>query len=298
MVADIDLRQIRQFVTLAEELHFGRAAERLHMTQPPLSMAIRALEDALGVQLFHRTRRSVALTPAGEIWLGHARRLLADAERLPSIAQRAARGELGQLRLAFVSIASYALLPDLVCRFRAAFPDVRVELREATSDVQFEALSKGEIDAGIIIRPDEDFRPSVSHRPLPGEPLVAVVPEGWGSARQTVSFEEIAEHPLIFFPRQVAPAYYDIVSDYYARHGRSFRIHQEAIQMQTIIGLVAAGLGVSLVPRSMTAMSRQGARYLALENPPPPVEVCMIWKDGEDQPALRSFLALLDRDGP
>jgi len=138
----MDLRQIRQFIAVAEELHFGRAAKRLNMTQPPLSMSIRALEETLGVQLFNRTRKSVALTSAGAIWLGHARKVLADAERLPGIAQRAARGQLGQLRLAFVSIASYTLLPDLVCRFRAAFPDVRVELREATSDVQFDALAK------------------------------------------------------------------------------------------------------------------------------------------------------------
>jgi DNA-binding transcriptional LysR family regulator len=298
-MSGMDLRQIRQFITVAEELHFGRAAERLNMTQPPLSMSIRKLEETLGVPLFHRTKKSVSLTAAGTIWLVHARRLLAEAERLPTIAQRAARGELGQLRLAFVSIASYTLLPDLVCRFRAAFPEVRVELREVTSDLQFDALAKGEIDAGIIIRPAEDFRPSLSHRPLPSEPLVAVVPESWNPAsakrKQSVAFEKIADAPLIFFPRQVAPAYYDIVADYYAAHGRSLQTYQEAIQMQTIIGLVAAGLGISLVPRSMTAMNRKGARYLSLEGTAPQIDVCMIWKDGEDQPALRSFLALLDR---
>ncbi len=294
----MDLRHIRQFVAVAEELHFGRAAERLNMTQPPLSMAIRALEETLGVQLFQRTRRSVSLTPAGAIWLDHARRLLADAERLPSIAQRAARGELGRLRLAFVSTASYGLLPELVSRFRTANPDVRVELREATSDVQFDALENGEIDAGIIIRPGEDFRPSLSHRALAAEPLVAAVPEKWApfpaGAAQSVAFEQIADAPLIFFPRQVAPGYYDVVADQYAAHGRSLHIHQEAIQMQTILGLVAVGLGMSLVPRSLTEMQRKGVRYLALEGTPPQIGVCMIWRDGEDRPALRSFLSLLD----
>lgn len=294
----MDLRQIRQFIAVAEELHFGRAAERLNMTQPPLSMSIRALEETLGVQLFNRTRKSVTLTSAGMIWLGHARKVLADAERLPVIAQRAARGQLGQLRLAFVSIASYTLLPDLVCRFRAAFPDVRVELREATSDVQFEALASGEIDVGIIVHPGEGFGPAFSHHRLPGEPLVAVVPEGYVPSSTIVSksiaFEQIADAPLIFIPRRIAPAYYDIVADYYAVHGRSLRIYQEAIQMQTIIGLVAAGLGISLVPGSMTEMTRKGAHYLSLEGTSPTVETCMIWKDDGDQPALQSFLDLLD----
>ena len=268
------------------------------MTQPPLSMSIRALEESLGVQLFHRTRKSVSLTTAGAIWLDHARQVLTEAERLPAIARRAARGEMGELRLAFVSIASYSLLPKLVRRFRDAFPDVRVDLREATSDMQFEALARGEIDAGIIIRPDEAFRPSLSHRALPSEPLVAVVPDRWAPpdaiAAGSVDFERIAEAPLVFFPRHVAPAYYDAVADLYAAYGRALRIHQEAIQMQTIIGLVAAGLGISLVPRSMTGMSRSGAHYLELRGPQPRIDVCVIWKDGPDQPALTSFLALLD----
>lgn len=294
----MDLRQIRQFIAVAEELHFGRAAQRLNMTQPPLSMSIRALEESLGVQLFHRTRKSVSLTTAGAIWLDHARQVLTEAERLPAIARRAARGEMGELRLAFVSIASYSLLPKLVRRFRDAFPDVRVDLREATSDMQFEALARGEIDAGIIIRPDEAFRPSLSHRALPSEPLVAVVPDRWAPpdaiAAGSVDFERIAEAPLVFFPRHVAPAYYDAVADLYAAYGRALRIHQEAIQMQTIIGLVAAGLGISLVPRSMTGMSRSGAHYLELRGSQPRIDVCVIWKDGPDQPALTSFLALLD----
>lgn len=294
----MDLRQIRQFIAVAEELHFGRAAQRLNMTQPPLSMSIRALEESLGVQLFHRTRKSVSLTTAGAIWLEHARQVLTEAERLPAIARRAARGEIGELRLAFVSIASYSLLPKLVRRFRDAFPDVRVDLREATSDMQFEALTRGEIDAGIIIRPDEAFRPSLSHRALPSEPLVAVVSDRWAPpeaiAAGSVDFDQIAEAPLVFFPRHVAPAYYDAVADHYAAHGRALRIHQEAIQMQTIIGLVAAGLGISLVPRSMTGMSRSGAHYLELRGPQPRIDVCVIWKDRPDQPALTSFLALLD----
>ncbi|RVU38938.1 LysR family transcriptional regulator [Hwanghaeella grinnelliae] len=296
----MNLRQIRHFIAVAEELHFGRAADRLNITQPPLSMSIRGLEETLGVPLFRRTKRSVALTPAGAIWLDHARRVLADAEALPAIAQRAARGELGRLRLAFVSTASYSVLPDLVRRFRDAFPDVRVDLREATSDIQLDSLAKGEIDAGIIIPSGEGFRSAgLSHRPLQREPLVAVVPADFtfpgAETGQPVPFDRIAAEPLILFPRQVAPAYYDIVAEYYARNGKPLHIHQEAIQMQTIIGLVAAGLGVSLVPTSMTAMNRTGARYVPIEEKPPHIETCMVWRAEKDQPALRSFLTLLDR---
>ena len=126
----MDLRQLRYFVTVAEELHFGRAARRLAMTQPPLSQQIQALEEEIGVQLFVRTRRSVMLTPAGQQWLPEVRRVLADAAALPGLAQRLARGEVGSLALAFVSTADYGILPDLLRHFRARHPEVQLQLRE------------------------------------------------------------------------------------------------------------------------------------------------------------------------
>jgi len=147
------LRQLRYFVAVAEELHFGRAALRLHMTQPPLSQAIQALEAQLGATLFERTRRSVALTAAGEALLPEARRLLQQAEALPALARRAAAGESGTLSLAFVSIADYNLLPDALREFSAAYPAVQVSLQEATTDIQLDMLAEGVIDAGIVIAP-------------------------------------------------------------------------------------------------------------------------------------------------
>ncbi|QFT61143.1 HTH-type transcriptional regulator BenM (plasmid) [Sulfitobacter sp. THAF37] len=295
----MNLRQLKHFVAVAEELHFARAAARLNMTQPPLSMSIRSLEQSIGAVLFDRGGKRVALTPAGQVWLGHARRLLADAEALPQIARRAARGETGVLRLSFVSIASFTLLPDLVCRYRRARPDVRVELREATSDVQVEALEKGEIDAGIVIRPAGAFRPPLAHRRLLCEPLVAAVPAAWAAqGRDRVDFGSLADAPLILFPRHFAPAYYDKVADCYAAQGRPMRIFQEAIQMPTILGMVAAGLGISLVPRSMLGMERAGVRYLALDGDVPEIEVCMIWSESAALPVLQPFLALLDESGP
>ncbi|MBP0628016.1 LysR family transcriptional regulator [Cupriavidus sp. AcVe19-1a] len=297
----MDLRQLRYFVTVAEELHFGRAAQRLSMTQPPLSQQIQALEEELGVPLFVRTRRSVALTPAGAQWLPEVRRVLADAAALPGLAQRLARGELGSLSLAFVSTADYGILPDLLRRFRARHPAVQLQLREATSDVQLEALLEGTIDAGLVIRPQLPAMPhGLAYLPLVSEPLVLAVPDGWrppgGLAQDgTVSLRDAASEPLIIFPRRSAPAFYDIITGYYAREGLVPAIAQEAIQMQTIVSLVSAGMGVALVPASLCNLRRTGVSYLALRESGPQIETGLAWRDGGSAgvaPVLRSFIEI------
>jgi DNA-binding transcriptional LysR family regulator len=297
----LDLRQLRYFVTVAEELHFGRAAQRLSMTQPPLSQQIQALEEEIGVPLFVRTRRSVALTPAGAQWLPEVRRVLADAAALPGLAQRLARGELGSLSLAFVSTADYGILPDLLRRFRARHPAVQLQLREATSDVQLEALLEGAIDAGLVIRPQLPAMPhGLAYLPLVSEPLVLAVPDGWrpaGGLAQDgkVSLREAASDPLIIFPRRSAPAFYDIITGYYAREGLVPAIAQEAIQMQTIVSLVSAGMGVALVPASLCNLRRTGVSYLALRESGPQIETGLAWRDGGSAgvaPVLRSFIEI------
>ncbi|WP_019452082.1 LysR family transcriptional regulator [Cupriavidus sp. BIS7] len=298
----MDLRQLRYFVTVAEELHFGRAARRLAMTQPPLSQQIQALEEEISVQLFVRTRRSVMLTPAGQQWLPEVRRVLADAAALPGLAQRLARGEVGSLALAFVSTADYGILPELLRHFRARHPEVQLQLREATSDVQLEALVEGTIDAGLVIRPQLAVMPhGLSYLPLVREPLVLAVPDGWrpagspaGStqAPQSVSLKEAAHEPLIIFPRRSAPAFYDIITGYYARDGLTPVIAQEAIQMQTIVSLVSAGMGVALVPASLCNLRRTGVSYLALRDAGPEIETGLVWREGAAgvAPVLRSFI--------
>ncbi len=301
----MDLRQLRYFVTVAEELHFGRAARRLTMTQPPLSQQIQALEEEIGVQLFARTRRSVALTPAGQQWLPEVRRVLADAAALPGLAQRLARGEAGTLSLAFVSTADYGILPDLLRRFRARHPNVQLQLREATSDIQLEALMDGGIDAGLVIRPQLPAMPhGVAYLPLVREPLVLAVPQGWrpdGSAAQEegaqsgVSLKDAAREPLIIFPRRSAPAFYDISTGCYAREGLTPVIAQEAIQMQTIVSLVSAGMGVALVPASLCNLRRTGVSYLPLRDAGPDIETGLVWREaGADSvsPVLRSFIEI------
>jgi len=292
-----DLRQLRYFVAVAEERHFGRAALRLSMTQPPLSQQIRALEEALGAPLFLRTKRSVELTPVGRDLLPEVRRLLADADGLRPMAQSLARGEVGVLSLAFVSTADYGVLPPLLQRFSERYPGVRLQLTEATSDVQFEELWAGRVDAGLIIPPlPARFATRLSYLPIAREPLVVAMSEAQarlvgGADNDAVSLHEIAEAPLIVFPRRLAPAFYDIIMDCFGAAGIAPRIGQEAIQMQTIVSLVSAGMGIALVPQSLCNLRRTGVVYRPLKAGLPVVETGLVWRQAETSPVLQGFIA-------
>lgn len=291
------LHVLRYFVAVAEDLHFGRAALRLHISQPPLSQAILALEQELGVTLFARTRRSVTLTHVGAQWLPYARRLLADAAALPGAARRIARGEIGSLRLSFVSTADYSVLPKLISRYRAMLPAVDVFLKESTSDLQIADLLCEEIDAGIVISPLQSaLHSSLAYEPLLREPLIAAVPENapigsratarGGSAR----LRDVLALPLILFPRQSAPAFHDLITGHLAASGVVPLLGQQAIQMQTILSLVSAGMGVAIVPRSMRNLQRRGVRYLALRERTPQIETGLIWRRDDPSPTLRGFI--------
>lgn len=298
----MDLRQLRYFVVLAEELHFGRAADRLGMTQPPLSQTILALEQELGAPLFARTKRTVALTPVGEQWLPYARKLLSDADALPEIARRLSRGETGSLRLAFVSVADYSVLPELISQTKAEYPHVAVALREATSDVQIVALLNGEIDAGLIIPPPlASLHVSLSYLKLREEALVLAAPESWlesGRLREEggeVDIRDLLHEPLLIFPRRSAPGLHDAITGYYSVHGVEAPIGQEAIQMQTIVSLVSGGIGVALVPESLRNLGRTGVRYLNLRGEPPRLEIGLAWPRKAPSPTLRRFVEIAGR---
>ena len=292
---NIELRQLRYFVAVAEEMHFGRAARRLHMTQPPLSQAILALEAQLGAALFARTRRSVALTAAGDALLPEARRMLLQAEALPALARRAASGETGTLSLAFVSIADYNLLPDALREFSAAYPAVQVSLQEATTDIQLEMLAEGSIDAGIVIAPlpDANLR-DIDYLPLLSEPLVLALPEHSPHARhRKVSLKRLADEPLVIFPRRIGPRFQDLIFSCFHDAGITPRIGQEAIQMQTIVSLVSAGMGIALVPQSVSNLKRPGVQYRALQEASPKVEFGLAWRRDTTSPVLSAFIKLL-----
>lgn len=287
----MDLRQLNHFLAVAEELHFGRAAERLGMTQPPLSQSIMALERELGAPLFARTKRHVALTPFGRQWLEHVRPAVAAIGELPATARRLLEGRAGRLALSFVSSADYSIVPELVRRYSTAFPDVEMTLAEATSDVQIEALVEGRIDAGILIPPAAALPAMIDYRPLLREPLVAAVPEAW-AADGRLAGEGWLDQPLLLFPRHVSPTFHDLVLDSYRAKGRQPLIRQRAIQMQTIISLVSAEMGLALVPASLRNLARTGVRYLPLGDAAPVLETGLAWRRGDDGPTLRALLGI------
>lgn len=293
---NIELRQLRYFVTVAEEMHFGRAAQRLHMTQPPLSQTIQALESALGAPLFSRTSRNVTLTAAGAALLPHARRLLQEAAALPELARRAADGESGRLALAFVSTADYSVLPHFLHEFRVAYPAVHFELREATSDRQLDELARGTIDVGLLIAPlPERMKAELDYAPVLAEPLMLAAPQGSAAlaAEGPLPLQAVADMPLIVFPRRIAPAFHDAILGCYRAAGIAPSIGQEAIQMQTIVGLVSAGMGIALVPQSVSNLKRPGVEYRSLAGQPALIETGLAWRRDNDSPVLRAFLQLL-----
>ncbi len=291
MHMNIDLRQLRHFVAVAEELHFGRAAARLHMTQPPLSQSIQSLEAALQCELFLRTRRSVQLTSAGQALLPEAQRLLQQAAALPALVQRAAHGESGKLTLAFVSTADYSVLPSFLREFRKAYPQVHIELREATTDIQLEELSQGRIDVGLLIPPlPERLKDEIDYVPVVTEPLVAVLPQNAARRKGPLHLRSLNELPLIIFPREIAPALHDAILGCFRDAGLTPHIGQEAIQMQTIVGLVSAGMGMALVPQSVSNLQRPGVEYRSLRDKVPLVETGLAWRRDNASPVLRAFL--------
>lgn len=296
---NVELRQLRYFAAVAEELHFGRAAQRLHMTQPPLSQAIQALEELLGAPLFERSRRGVALTAAGAALLPEARRMLAQAQELPQLVQRAASGEVGRLALAFVSSADYSVLPPFLRAYRAAYPQVQIALQEATSDLQLEDLLHARIDAGLLIPPlPERARAELDYLPVLKEPLALAAPAGLPAlhGKRKVALSTLPALPLIIFPRAISPALYDAVLGVFRAAGITPVIGQEAIQMQTIVSLVSAGMGLALVPQSVSNLKRPGVEYRALLDPTPLVETGLAWRRDNPSPVLQGFLELLRKN--
>jgi DNA-binding transcriptional LysR family regulator len=300
----IELRSWRQFLMLASELHFGRAAELLHMTQPPLTQAIQQLERRLGTKLFERTRRSVALTPVGAALVEPARQLVSQAASMRLRAHGALAGEVGRVRLGFVSTVGFGPLPNWLRAFRDTHPGVHIELVEATSDVQQKALERGEIDAGFMLH-------APGHAPGAGlglqrlslgvEPLVLALPDAapWATARR-LSAATLLLQPLVIFPRAATPSLFDAVLAFYHHHGAAPVIAQEATQMQTIVNLVSAGLGLALVPSSVTQLQRPGVVYRplpkALSEKAPQGETSLLWPT-DAAPAVLRFVEFVRARG-
>jgi DNA-binding transcriptional LysR family regulator len=286
----IELRLWRQFITVAEELHFGRAAMRLHMTQPPLTQAIAQLERSLGLLLFARTKRSVQLTPQGLALLPQAQELLQRAQGLVVQARTLAAGESGRLKLAFVSTVGFSLLPQWVMAFRQQFPGVQLDLVEATGDVQLDLLKSDEVDAGFILHASGFATEGLQRLTVAQEPLVLALPESHPMVkRKTLRLQDIWAQPLVTFPRRIVPTLFDAIFGMYYDAGKQPLVAQEAIQMQTIVNLVSAGLGVAWVPASVQQFQRPGVVYRQVQGAVPGCETSLVWQ--RSSPALERFLA-------
>lgn len=286
-----DLRQLRHFVAVAERLHFGRAAAALHMSQPPLSRSIRELESRVGATLLARTRRRVELTPEGVRFLEEARRLLAQLERAVHEVGQMASGAGGRLRLGFVSLADYGVLPGLLKRFKAARPGVHLALREMLSPEQAAALAAGELDFGLLLPPVD--APGLEHLVMQRERFLAALPSRHPLARRggRIAVSALAREAFVMAPRDIAPGLHDAVARLASRAGFAPRVSQEAIQMQTVLSLVSSGLGVALVPACLANLRRRGVAYREISDPHPPLDLWLAWRRGAQGAAAREFLA-------
>ena len=292
----IELRHLRYFVAVAETLHFGRAARRLHISQPPLSRQIQQLEAHLGVELFHRQGRNVALTDAGRCLLADAEAILARVMQAETNAVRAARGEVGRIRLGFVSPALYSRLPALARQVREHLPQVALELREMTADAQYRGIETEAIDAGLVICPSQT--PDLLQRRIHCEALVACLPADHplaaGPRRRPIPVAALRDEDFIMFPRAQAPGLHDRIIAVGERNGFALRFGQPAVQMQTIVGLVSARLGVAIVPASIANLRRAGVVYRQLTPAPEPVSTMLLWARQNRSAVLARVLALWD----
>jgi DNA-binding transcriptional LysR family regulator len=285
----VELRQLRYFVAVADELHFRRAAARLHISQPPLSQQIAHLEEELGCRLLARTRRRVELTPAGEAFLRDARAMLAELEVAVATARRIATGQAGVLRINFVGSALLSIVPGAVQRFRRTRPSVEIELRERSTVAQLRALQSGVVDVGLVrppIEPDDQLRTEVVMR----ERTVAAIPADHPLARmRRIPLRRLAAEPLVLFPREQAPGFHDLLIGRLASTGTSPQVVQYAPEMLTIIGLVATGIGVSPVPASVAHLALDGVTYRPLSGAPD-TELVAVTRVGDDSPLVRAFI--------
>ncbi|MBW4555161.1 MAG: LysR family transcriptional regulator [Trichormus sp. ATA11-4-KO1] len=290
----MELRHLRYFVAVAEELHFGRAAQRLHIAQQPLSRQIRNLEDEIGVQLFYRTKRTVRLTEAGQVFLTEARKTLQQAEYTVLLAQRTSRGEIGRFAVGFTSPALNSILPKIVRLFKERHPQVELALEKLHTNEQVEALISGQLQVGLLHPPleNEFLVLETIHR----ERLVAVLSDTHPlaqAATESISIKALSDESFILFPRHVGPVLYDRIINLCQQAGFSPNIVQEVIPQQTILGLVSADIGISLLHASAQAVTPTGVVFRNLLEPSPELELAVAWYPNTTNPILSTFLGIV-----
>jgi DNA-binding transcriptional LysR family regulator len=291
----MELRHLRYAIAVAEELHFGRAAQRLHISQPPLSQQIRQIEDELGVKLFHRTKRSVKLTPAGQTFVREAYSILEHFDNAAKKTIRAGHGEIGALMVGTVTSTDsgfYRVLVQILQRFAARYPDIHLGLRTLSVAQQLHDLKEDRLTVGFVTLPVSD--PELAVKKVHFEPLVVALPEKHPLAAQPqISAEALAREPHIAFPRQMNPGFVDTVIAYFRKAGCTLNIAHEGDTLYASLALVAAGVGVSLFPASLLDVPRHGIVVRKLEPSPPMMGMGVAYRRHDQSPVLRSFLGVL-----
>lgn len=291
MAAHLELRHLRYFVAVAEELHFGRAAARLHMAQPPLSQQVRRLEELIGTELFDRTSRRVALTTAGEAFLDRSRSLLAQADADVDEARRIGRGEQGRLDIGFITSAIPLGITARLHAYRQLHPDVQLRLHEGYTSLILDRLLAGSIDMGVVR--DSEPNPALTITTLATEPFVAVLPVDHPAAGQaTLDAGLLRDEPFVFYPRTAGERAHLLNLDACRSAGFEPRIVQEASSWVTILHLVEAGLGVTIAPASATVTTPAGVRAIPLAGTHPRSEVQLVQRAGDSRAILTDFLAV------
>ena len=281
-------------MTVGEDLHFGHAAKRLNMTQPPLSRQIQILESALNVQLLLRTSRSVQLTSAGRAFLTDARRILALAENAASAAQRVSKGEAGLIKLGFTAASSYSFLPKLLAYVKSELKDVEVELSEMVTMQQMEALRDNRMDLGLVRPPVEG--PGISTIRIASDRLVLAVPHNHRFAsRPPRSLKDLAGEPFITFSPVQGRYFYELLGGMFRKAGVSVRYVQHVSQVHSILALVSAGIGISIVPETARKLHFEAAELRELPAPPTFAELHLAWSTENGNPALSVFRDLVVR---
>jgi DNA-binding transcriptional LysR family regulator len=289
----MELRHLKYFVAVAEELHYGRAAERLHIAQPPLSQQIMNLEEELGVKLFDRTRRAIQLTDAGVYFLKEAQHILAHVDQAAETARRIYRGQAGRLVVGFVGSVVHTFLPEGLRAFRERFPDVELILQELNTEEQIKSLHAKRIDIGFLYPAAHDC--TLVSQPLTQAPLIVVLPEKHALAgRKSVDIGELAQEPFIANTRSSEPVVRDAFISICHAAGFSPRIAQEAGQVQTVLGLVASGLGACLLPDYIKNIRRPGVRYIPLSGPSPKVKLAVVWRSDNSSSLVKSFVQVVE----
>lgn len=291
----MELRQLRYFIAVAEERSFSRAAQRLHISQPPLSMQVMMLEEELGVRLLDRSNRGVSLTAAGSVFYEEMRAVLVRLEHGKTRTQQAGQGHVGTLSIGFVSIADYGILPPALKEFRSRFPEVQVQLHELTTDAQIREMRAGRLDLGIALGPIQDA--ALTFETLLHEELVLAAPSGHrlGKSNGALDLRAFSKENFIVPPRDIAPGLYDLIISHCHASGFFPHITQHARQMQTVISLVAAGMGLALVPSSVQNLKRTGVQYSRIRGASAGIEIGMLRSPDIKDQLHDHFVATLKR---